>query len=137
MYCTTIKTRYAAKNRGKNIDCAGHWLYQPFSQSYLDQIYLNDLSKRSIFVADMQSFISSLVLLNFLVSNSNLNKINLIKVPLKKVIKVSIFEENENSLIYHNAERESNVLNEVLLYLLNHVGNVPKLNYNFRSIQLH
>ena len=109
----------------------------PFSQSYLDQIYLNDLSKRSIFVADMQSFISSLVLLNFLVSNSNLNKINLIKVPLKKVIKVSIFEENENSLIYRNAERESNVLNEVLLYLLNHVGNVPKLNYNFRSIQLH
>ena len=56
---------------------------------------------------------------------------------IKKVIKVSISEENENSLIYHNAERESNVLNEVLLYLLNHVGNVPKLNYNFRSIQLH
>ena len=45
--------------------------------------------KDQFWVADIQ-FISSITLLNYLVSNANLNKISLIKVPLRKVIKVIV-----------------------------------------------
>ena len=68
--------------------------------------------KDQFWVADIQ-FMSSITLLNYLVSNSNLNKISLIKVPLRKVIKVIVsLREMKNLISHNNAERESNVLNK-------------------------
>ena len=68
--------------------------------------------KDQFWVADIQ-FMSSITLLNYLVSNSNLNKISLIKVPLRKVIKVIVsLREMKNLISHSNAERESNVLNK-------------------------
>ena len=68
--------------------------------------------KDQSWVADIQ-FMSSITLLNYLVSNSNLNKISLIKVPLRKVIKVIVsLREMKNLISHNNAERESNVLNK-------------------------
>ena len=68
--------------------------------------------KEQFWVADIQ-FMSSITLLNYLVSNSNLNKISLIKVPLRKVIKVIVsLREMKNLISHNNAERESNVLNK-------------------------
>ena len=68
--------------------------------------------KDQFWVADIQ-FMSSITLLNYLVSNSNLNKISLIKVPLRKVIKVIVsLREMKNLISHNNAERESNVLHK-------------------------
>ena len=68
--------------------------------------------KDQFWVADIQ-FMSSITSLNYLVSNSNLNKIGLIKVPLRKVIKVIVsLREMKNLISHNNAERESNVLNK-------------------------
>ena len=68
--------------------------------------------KDQFWVADIQ-FMSSITLLNYLVSNSNLNKISLIKVPLRKVIKVIVsLREMKNLISHNNAERESNILNK-------------------------